>query len=147
MRTFVGFRQVGLEYERGARGQGGSKYSFADLTRLAVDGLVSFSGYPLRLITYMGLASAALGMALTAWGVADALTTRSAPRGWASTLVVVLFMGSIQMISLGIIGEYLRLIFLETKGRPTYLVDPRRRGRRSDRREAVGAGRERDSNG
>ncbi len=133
LRTFVGFRQVGLPYDRPERGRGRSKYTLRALTGLAVDGLVSFSSYPLRLVTYLGLATACSAAVLVAWGVADALTRRTAPRGWASTLVVVLFMGSIQMISLGIIGEYLRLIFLESKGRPTYLVAAYRRGGRRPR--------------
>ena len=80
------------------------------------------------MVTYLGAISALIALALAAWVVGDAILTRTAPRGWASTLVVVLFMGSVQLLSLGVIGEYVRLIFLETKGRPTYLVrDPTRR--------------------
>jgi dolichol-phosphate mannosyltransferase len=122
LRTFVGFRQTGLAYERAAREAGGAKYTFAALVGLAVDGLVSFSSYPLRLVTQLGLASAALALALAVWVFVDAYVQHTAPRGWASTIVVVLFMGSVQLISLGIIGEYIRLIFLESKGRPSYIV-------------------------
>jgi len=125
LRTFVGFRQTGLAYERAARAAGRPKYTFRALIRLAVDGLVSFSSYPLRLANLLGLFGFASAMALTAWVLIDALARRTAPRGWASILVVVLFMGSVQLICLGIIGEYLRLIFLEAKRRPTYVVrDP-----------------------
>ncbi len=123
LRTFVGFRQVGLDYERAAREAGKSKYSLSTLIGLAVDGLVSFSGYPLRMVTHLGVASALLAAGLMAWIVSDALFQKTAPRGWASLGVVVLFMASVQLISLGIIGEYIRVIFLETKGRPTYIVD------------------------
>jgi dolichol-phosphate mannosyltransferase len=126
LRTFVGFRQVGLEYERAARGAGRPKYTFRALLGLAVDGLVSFSSYPLRLVTYLGLSSATLALGLAVWALADAYYTHTAPRGWASTIIVVLFMGSVQLISLGIIGEYIRLIFLESKQRPTYIVIPPR---------------------
>ncbi len=136
LRAFVGFRQIGLPYDRPMRDRGHSKYTFRALTGLAVDGLVSFSGYPLRLVTYLGIVSATLAIALTIWGVSDALTHQTAPRGWASTLVVVLFMGAAQMISLGVIGEYLRLIFLETKGRPTYLIASYRRGGTSKHQDA-----------
>lgn len=126
LRSFVGFRQVGLEYDRPGRAAGETKYTLSKLVRLAVDGLVSFSGRPLRLVTYLGLVTALCALGLTVWVVTDALSNRSTPRGWASTVVVVLFMGSVQLLSLGIIGEYLRLIFLEAKGRPSYIVrEPR----------------------
>ncbi len=122
LRTFVGFRQVGLPYDRPARAEGDSKYSFPALCGLAIDGLVSFSSYPLRLVTYLGLTSATLAALLMVWVFLDAFRHQTAPRGWASTIVVVLFMGAIQLVSLGIIGEYIRLIFVEAKGRPSYLV-------------------------
>jgi dolichol-phosphate mannosyltransferase len=128
LRTFVGFRQVGLAYERSAREAGRPKYTMRALFGLAIDGLVSFSSYPLRLVTYLGLAIVGVATLLTVWVFCDAIYQRSAPRGWASTLVVVLFMGSVQLICMGITGEYIRLIFLETKRRPTYIV-----GRRLDR--------------
>jgi dolichol-phosphate mannosyltransferase len=126
LRTFVGFRQEGLEYERAARGSGQPKYTLRALVRLAVDGLVSFSGVPLRLVTYLGLASAAVALLLTAWVLVDAFYSRTAPAGWASTSLIVLFLGSVQLIGLGILGEYIRLIFLEVKGRPTYVLAKRR---------------------
>jgi glycosyltransferase involved in cell wall biosynthesis len=122
LRTFVGFRQTGLAYERAARSAGRPKYTFRALFRLAVDGLISFSGYPLSLVTYLGLTSAAVALALTIWVITAAFTSQETPRGWASTIIVVLFMSAAQLLSLGIIGEYVRRIFLETKGRPTYVV-------------------------
>ena len=138
LRTFVGFRQVGIDYDREARSAGRSKYPFPALVRLAVDGLVSFSGYPLRLVSYLGFLTAGVSLLLTAWVLLDAFHHHTAPRGWASLAVLLLFVGSIQLLSLGIIGEYVRLIFLETKGRPTYIVmndrdrEPTRGDRRSD---------------
>jgi dolichol-phosphate mannosyltransferase len=122
LRTFVGFRQIGVEYERAARVAGQPKYSFRALVGLAMDGLVSFSSYPLHLVTYLGFGAAAGAVALTVWVFVDAFSNQTTPRGWASTMAVVLFMGATQLISLGIIGEYIRRIFLETKGRPTYIV-------------------------
>jgi glycosyltransferase involved in cell wall biosynthesis len=123
LRGFLGFRQTGLAYDRPGREAGRPKYTFRKLTGLAVDGLVSFSSYPLRLVTYVGLATAGTAVALAVWVLNDAIHHHTAPRGWASTLVVVLFMGAIQLLSLGIIGEYIRLIFLETKQRPTFVID------------------------
>lgn len=127
LRGFVGFRQVALPYDRPARAAGRPKYTIRKLTGLAVDGLVSFSSYPLRLVTYLGVATTGLAIVLAAWVLNDAIGRQSAPRGWASTLVVVLFMGAIQLLSLGIIGEYVRLIFLEAKKRPTYIVEELKR--------------------
>jgi len=122
LRTFVGFRQVGLCYDRAARHAGDPKYSFRTLAGLAADGLVSFSSYPLRLVTYCGFASISLAIGLAVWVLGDALWYHTAPQGWASTVVVVLFMSAVQMLSLGVIGEYIRRIFIESKGRPAYIV-------------------------
>ncbi|HEV3164165.1 MAG TPA: glycosyltransferase family 2 protein [Isosphaeraceae bacterium] len=122
LRTFAGFRQVGLPYDRPARQCGQAKYSFLDLIHLAIDGLVSFSSYPLHLVTHLGVVSLLVAFVMTVWVLVDAFTSGTSPRGWASLVVVVLFMSSIQLISLGIIGEYVRRIFIETKGRPTYIV-------------------------
>lgn len=122
LRAYAGFKQVGIPYDRPARPAGRSKYKLADLLRLATDGLVGFSGDPLRLVTRIGVLVAVTAAAMTAWVIADALGHQTAPRGWASLVVVVLFMGSIQLLSLGIMGEYVRRIFDEVKARPTYVV-------------------------
>jgi dolichol-phosphate mannosyltransferase len=122
LRSFAGFRQVGLPYERPARQAGQPKYTLRGLAGLAVNGLVSFSSYPLRAVTYLGLTTIGIALVLLFWVLGDAFYNRTGPRGWASTIVVVLFMSSVQLISLGIIGEYIRLIFLEAKRRPTYIV-------------------------
>jgi dolichol-phosphate mannosyltransferase len=136
LRSFAGFRQIGLAYERGPRAAGRPKYKLTALVFLAIDGLISFSSYPLRLVSYLGLLTICIAVALLVWVVSSALYNRTVPQGWASTLVTVLFMGSIQLFSIGIIGEYIRLIFLEAKGRPTYIVcEP---GDRRDGAEAEG---------
>lgn len=122
LRTYVGFQQIGVCYERAAREAGQPKYTFRKLMGLALDGLISFSSYPLHLVTYLGLATAALSALLTIWVFADALYNDRTPRGWASTMVVVLFTSSIQLVSMGIMGEYVRRIFLECKGRNTYII-------------------------
>jgi glycosyltransferase involved in cell wall biosynthesis len=122
LRTFIGFRQTGLAYERAAREAGRPKYNLRALTGLAVDGLISFSSYPLRVVTKLGLAGVGVAILLAAWVLVDAFSKHTAPRGWASLIVVVLFMGALQLISLGIVGEYIRLIFSESKGRPPYIL-------------------------
>jgi dolichol-phosphate mannosyltransferase len=122
LRSFVGFRQVGVAYERAARQGGKPKYTLRRLVGLGIDGLISFSSYPLRLVTYLGFLTIVVAICMLIWVFVDAFYNHTAPRGWASVLVTVLFMGSIQLFCLGIHGEYVRLIFLETKRRPTYIV-------------------------
>jgi dolichol-phosphate mannosyltransferase len=122
LRTFVGFRQIGLQYERASRAAGEPKYTFRKLLGLAIDGLISFSSYPLHIVTYLGFLSVGLAAALCVWVIVDAYSNNATPRGWASTIVVVLTMSAVQLISLGIIGEYIRRIFIESKGRPTYII-------------------------
>ena len=122
LRSFVGFRQIGVEYDRPARAAGRPKYTFRNLVGLALDGLVSFSSYPLRLVARLGLATILIAIILLIWALSDAFFHRTAPPGWASTAVVVLVMGAVQLFGIAILGEYLRLIFLEVKGRPTYIV-------------------------
>ncbi len=125
LRTFVGFRQTGIEYDRDARAAGEPKYTYRKLIALAIDGILNHSGSPLRLVTYLGVLSAAAAAVIATWAVADAISNQSTPRGWASLIVVMLFMGAIQLVSLGVVGEYVRRIFLEVKGRPTYIVERR----------------------
>jgi polyisoprenyl-phosphate glycosyltransferase len=123
LRTWVGLKQVGVEYERDARAAGVPQYTFRKLLKLAMDGLVSFSGAPLRAVTRLGVVFMFASLFAAVWVMVDFFWRFSgAPKGWASTLCVILFVSSIQMISLGVIGEYLSRIFLEVKGRPTFMV-------------------------
>jgi polyisoprenyl-phosphate glycosyltransferase len=118
LRTFVGFRQAGLVYERAGRHAGTPKYTFRRLCRLALDGLFGFSGFPLSLIAYLGFASLLLALGLTAWACVDPVRM---PAGTLTSLAV-LYMGALQLLGLGIVAEYMRRIFAEVKQRPTYLV-------------------------
>jgi dolichol-phosphate mannosyltransferase len=122
LRTFVGFRQCGVRYERAAREAGDSKYSFAALVRLAMDGLIGFSSFPVTMIAILGILSAGLAMVFTLWFVVGAGLTGTSPPGWAVAAAVVLLMGSFQLMGQGILGAYIRRIFIECKGRPTYIV-------------------------
>jgi dolichol-phosphate mannosyltransferase len=133
LRTFVGFRQIGLAYERAARAAGESKYPFRKLLGLAMDGLVSFSSYPLRLVSYLGILTVVMAALCIGWVVVDYFVNHTAPQGWASTVVVVLITSAVQLISLGIMGEYVRRIFLEVKGRPAYIVREVRQGSVTER--------------
>ena len=136
LRSFVGFKQLGLVYERDARHAGQPKYTFRKLACLAVDGLVSFSGLPLTVVTYLGICSLVLALLLGSWMCMDALCNPSLARGWVCAIVVVLFLSGVQLVSLGIIGTYLWRIVLEVKRRPAYIVDritgmARKAGRRA----------------
>jgi dolichol-phosphate mannosyltransferase len=125
MVPWVGFRQTGLAYERQARYAGESKFkSVRQMLPFALDAITSFSYFPLQLATYLGFIIAAISLiaivivvSLRLFGQHEELT------GQATTLVAVLFLGGVQLISLGIIGEYLGRIYDEVKGRPLYLVD------------------------
>ena len=137
LRTWVGLKQTGLEYERDARAAGVPQYTMKKLLKLAADGLVSFSSVPLKMVTRLGVATAIASILFAAWSVIDkvfGLTTW--PRGMASIACVVLFASAVQLIALGIIGEYLSRIFVEVKGRPTFLI-----GRIAEQAPTTDAGR------
>jgi dolichol-phosphate mannosyltransferase len=127
LRSFVGFRQTGITYERAGRNAGKPKYTFAALVRLALDGLIGFSGIPLNLVTYLGMATAGLAALWTVGLAGNCIANRVTPAGWASAVLVVLYTSAVQLVSLGIVSEYIRRIFLETKHRPTYIVRELRR--------------------
>jgi dolichol-phosphate mannosyltransferase len=124
LRTWLGFRQTGIEYERAERFAGDSKYGLAKLIRLAFDGLVSYSFLPLRLVSNMGLLVSVSALSYMAYLIMGRLFLgqTSPVSGWVSTVVIVLFIGGVQLLSLGIIGEYVGRIFDEVKMRPRYVV-------------------------
>ena len=123
LRSWVGFRQTGLEYERAARVDGDSKYSLSRLANLAVHGIVSFSALPLRLAAWLGFFTSIVGFALMFWAIVGVLAFGKTPPGWASLAVIVLFFSGVQLIVLGIIGEYLGRVFEEVKNRPRFIVE------------------------
>jgi dolichol-phosphate mannosyltransferase len=122
LRTWVGLRQTGFEYTRAARYAGESKYSFAKLLRLAFDGLVSYSYAPLRLLSNLGMIVSFVALAYMSYLLIARLFGDRTIQGWTSTVVIVLFLGGIQLLALGIIGEYIGRIFDEVKQRPHYVV-------------------------
>ena len=122
LRTFVGFRQVGLIYERDARAAGTPKYTFRQLIGLATDGIVNFSSYPLRAISYCGIVAMIMAMLASGWLSVEATRTGAVPSGWSVLAAIVLFMGATQLLSLGILGQYICRIFIEVKGRPNYII-------------------------
>jgi polyisoprenyl-phosphate glycosyltransferase len=129
LRSWLGFRQTGLAYERHARAAGAPKYTFRKLLNLALDGIMNFSSRPLRLIAVGGFLLAALAVVLAVFVfvqyVADWTILGYNPRqqrGWASLMLAILFLAGAQLFSLGILGEYVGRLFEEIKGRPVFLV-------------------------
>ncbi len=122
MSAWVGFRQVGVSYKRSPRYAGVTKYPFRKMLRLALNAITSFSYFPLQVATYFGFFSA--GLAILAIPVVVYLRMAGIPQftGQATTLIAVLFLGGIQLISLGILGEYIGRLYDEAKGRPLYVV-------------------------
>ena len=125
LRTWAGFRQVGYEYAREARFAGESKYSLGKLMKLAFDGLVSYSYVPLRLVSNMGMLVSMTALAYMGWLLVGRLFGGTPIQGWTSTVVIMLFLGGVQLLSLGVIGEYVGRIFEEVKHRPHYVVRER----------------------
>lgn len=125
MVSWAGFRQTSVSYQRAPRHAGESKYPLAKMIHFALDGIISFSLVPLKLAIWTGFLSIWIAVAGIIVAVVDRFLEKNLTRGWASLFVAVLFMGGIQLVSLGIIGEYLGRIYTEVKRRPLYLVEER----------------------
>lgn len=121
--AWVGFNSIGVAYERPTRAAGTTKFSFWRLWNFALDGVVSFSTAPLRAWFYVGVVIATIAVLYALFIVTRVLILGIDTPGYASLLIAVLLMGAIQLLSLGIIGEYLGRLFLEVKGRPIYVVE------------------------
>jgi len=121
--AWVGFNAVGVPYERPQRAAGSSKFNLWRLWNFALDGVVSFSTAPLRAWFYVGVVIAAIAVLYALFIITRVLIFGIDTPGYASLLIAVLLMGAIQLLSLGIIGEYLGRLFLEVKGRPIYVVE------------------------
>ena len=123
LRGWVGFRQTGHEYERMPRAAGEPKYNLKKLFRLAFDGIITLSSFPLKIASWIGGISAFFGILYGLYALIDSLFYQRAPSGWPSLAMLVIFFGGIQLLVLGIIGEYIGRIFDETKRRPLYIVN------------------------
>jgi len=122
MSAWVGFKQTGVEYKRKPRYAGESKYPISKMVQFALNAITSFSYFPLQVATYIGFIAAGLSVLAIPVVALLRLTTGTALFGQATTLIIVLFLGGVQLISLGIIGEYIGRIYDEAKDRPLYIV-------------------------
>jgi glycosyltransferase involved in cell wall biosynthesis len=124
--AWVGFRQVALPYRRAPRLAGNSKFNYWRLWNFALEGITGFSTVPLRVATYAGFLTALTAIVYGVWIVAKNLIWRDPVHGWPTMMAVILFLGGVQLMALGVIGEYLGRLYLEAKQRPLYLVSERR---------------------
>jgi len=123
LRAWVGFKQTAVQFERPPRFAGDAKYNFRKSFALALNSLISFSKVPLRVATYMGLMSGFLSIMMAVLVLYWRLTQPGSPvTGLASILIAIFFIGSVQLISVGILGEYIGRIYEEVKGRPLYTI-------------------------
>ncbi|CAO5043835.1 glycosyltransferase family 2 protein [Microcystis aeruginosa] len=123
LRAWIGFRQTAVKFERDPRFAGEVKYTFKKSLALAINSLVSFSKIPLRLSTYLGLFSALIALLMALLVLYWRLQQPDSPvTGLATILIAVFFLGSVQLISIGILGEYIGRIYEEVKGRPAYTI-------------------------
>jgi dolichol-phosphate mannosyltransferase len=122
MSAWVGFRQVGVPYRRAARFAGATKYPLKKMLKLAMNAITGFSFFPLQLATYLGFGAAGVSILMIPVVIILRSLTETELVGQASTLVAVLFLGGVQLISLGILGEYLGRVYDEVRGRPLYIV-------------------------
>jgi polyisoprenyl-phosphate glycosyltransferase len=121
--AWIGFRQVAVPYERAPRLAGKSKWNYPKLLNLSLDGITSFSTAPLKAASYIGLITATIAVIYGLYMMSRTILFGNPVAGYPSLLVIILFLGGVQLLSLGIIGEYVGRVFNETKQRPLYLVD------------------------
>lgn len=120
--SWIGFRQVGIQYVREARKGGDTKFGWARMIRFALDGITSFSFVPLRLATYLGFLVSTFAFLYAVYIIYVKLTRDWEFHGWAGLMVSMLFLGGVQLVSIGVIGEYIGRIYDEVKRRPLYVV-------------------------
>lgn len=142
--AWIGFKSIGVPFDVETRAFGRSKFSYRKLTRFALDGLMSFSTMPLMVWSYVGTVISVLALATAVYFVGDTLVYGVDVPGFASLIVSVTFLAGIQLLSLGVLGEYIGRIFAEVKGRPLYIVQDRvgraRAATRDLKAMAIGAG-------
>jgi dolichol-phosphate mannosyltransferase len=132
LRSWVGLRQVGVPYDRGARYGGEPKYDFWRLVLLAIDGVVSLSHVPLRLVTTLGFIMSGFALLLGAFLAVKKMVVGLSPPGYASTMTAIFLLSGIQLVTIGVVGEYIGRIFDEVKSRPLYVLRRVTRAGRSE---------------
>jgi len=125
MRSWVGFKQTGIPYNREGRAEGNSKYSWRKLFRLAFNGLFNFSEFPIRFIGYVGLFTILVSLGYLGITLFKKLVYGTVPEGFTALIFAIVLFSGVQLLALGIIGEYVLRIFFQVKNRPLYIVRSR----------------------
>lgn len=124
MMSWIGFKQIPIEYERNERFAGETKYPLHKMIKFALDGIFSFSSKPLKLVEYIGLWTVLIALGIFVYSVISKLTGMgNLVSGWTSIMTTVTFLGGVQLLSVGILGEYIARIYDESKGRPLFIID------------------------
>jgi dolichol-phosphate mannosyltransferase len=122
MRSWVGFQQIGLEYERPGRAEGSSHYTFRKLIQLALNGIFNFSEFPIKFIIRLGLFTIVIATAYLFYNIYRKLFIGDTPIGFTAIIMTIVLFSGVQLISIGIIGEYILRIFFQVKNRPLYII-------------------------
>ena len=123
LRSWVGFNQISIEYDRDNRFKGVPKYNFFSLLKLAFNGIISFSNFPLKLASMVGFIITSACIFYSIYILIHKIFVGGVPDGWSSLMMVILFLGGIQLLVLGIVGEYIARIYDDVKGRPNYIIE------------------------
>ena len=122
MRSWIGFKQVGITYERSKREAGESKYTFSKLLKLALNGIFNFSEYPIKFVSNLGLVTVLLSLIYFGITLVKRFYFNTVPEGFTALVFLIIFFGGVQLIAIGIIGEYVLRIFFQVKNRPLFIV-------------------------
>jgi polyisoprenyl-phosphate glycosyltransferase len=122
MRSWIGYSQIGIEYERSERADGDSKYPFSKLLKLALNGIFNFSEFPVKAITNSGFAVIFFSIMYIFYTLIQKFIFNSVPEGFTTLVVLISLFGGAQLVAIGLIGEYIMRIFFQVKGRPLFVV-------------------------
>ncbi|MFL0268623.1 glycosyltransferase family 2 protein [Candidatus Clostridium radicumherbarum] len=122
MISWIGYNQIAIEYVRNERFAGETKYPFKKMIKFATDGIIGFSNKPLKIITHLGILSVALSFVVLIYSLIIKIASGNVERGWTSIMVAITFFSGVQMLSLGVVGEYISRMNDEIKGRPLYII-------------------------
>ncbi len=122
MRSWVGYKQIGVTYERQKREAGDSKYPFSQLLKLAFNGIFNFSEFPVKLISFLGLSTVMISLCYLAYTIVKLVFFQQVPEGFTGLIFTITLFGGVQLLSIGILGEYIIRIFFQVKNRPLFII-------------------------
>jgi dolichol-phosphate mannosyltransferase len=123
MRSWIGFKQIGFEYDRDERQAGETKYSWSKLFELAFNGIFNFSDFPVKIITRLGFFTVFFSLIYFAYNIYRRVYYNDVPQGFTATILAIILFSGVQLISLGLIGEYVLRIYNQVRNRPLFVID------------------------